>query len=179
MLDLHKSNKIFSIEDQANELAEDLASITCRPWLLTDAIKLIELLYDDYLPTKLEWPCPVGHTAENYITSIFDDNADIWNRFNVARDEVKAHLEALFPFKTWGYLFLRVVGTTVIIEDSGDRRIDEWHVITADGKITPDSVANAIVAMVTERLEESALEQVTWDIESLVRVVYQRAIKRV
>lgn len=184
MLDLHKNNKIFSIENQAFKLAEDLALITERPWSLLDAIKIIELIYDDYLPTRLEWHCPVGHTAENYIGSIINSidkesiKSNLWEFFKEIRDNINASLESLFPFKTWGYLFMRVVGTTIIIEDNGDRRIDEWKYFTADGTITPDSVAEAIVAMVNCRLEESSLEQVTWDMESLVRVVYQRALNR-
>lgn len=181
MLDLQKSIKMFSIEDQAIELAEDFAGITNEPFLLTEAVRLIEMIYDDYLTEHLKWNVIMGDTAELYMQSLsayktHDVQENLQRRYAKISSSVEAHLASLFPYKTWGYLFLRSVGTTFIIEDCGDRRIDEWSIITANGTITPDSVIKAVTDTIEGSVNREALAN--YDIEALVKSVYQLALQR-
>lgn len=176
MSDHSKIHKIFDINDRAASFGEDLAMIASTPLANNFVCNIIKMCYDDYAPLCLLWRLPCGETAYNAMWQ-FASNYDqavrlsLMTRFNEEVQSINAHLQSLFTFKTWGYIFVRLVGNSIIIEDNGDRRIDEWNVITANGTLTPDAVVSATISML-EQQKELGTEI---DFNTLVNSVYSLA----
>jgi hypothetical protein len=64
---------------------------------------------------------------------------------------VYREIDRCIPFPTWGYIFVVRLGTSVRLEITGDRRLDEWEVLTQGGTLSLDDIMEGFTKALKER----------------------------
>lgn len=172
-------NHLLEFEHIADSLYEELTTQFPQTQITyEECSEYVFLTFQDLANTRLVNPQALGKGSRRieFINPILsrimlqDVYGDGWSSLikgilSHIDVKVEAELTRCIPVLTWSYIFVARLGSTVRIEISGDRRLDEWTILIRKNVLPLDEIMSSFIDSLKEKARDIQVDGVLIDID--------------